>query len=521
MIQRLCILLIVLFSGVLLHAQSKDTAQTVDILSANRLELKRVDANTELQILAGGVKLRQGKTLFYCDSCVINGAAHIFEAFGKVHINDNDTTNVYSDYLRYLTDRKIAYLTGNVKLNDSHSTLTTNQLEYDVNTKIGTYTNGGRLTNKKSVLTSQSGLYYTDIHDFYFKDNVELKDPAYFLKTDSLWYNTQTQVARFIAETFIKDSSNRTINTREGFYDVANNQAQFNSRTHIQDGAVSITGDKIASDSSGIMQIEGRGVLIDTAQGTNILANRIFANKKTGAYLATQKPLMIIKQEKDSIYITADTLFSARLTALYKGSDSLLKRLNLKETDSTNRYFEAYRHVRIFSDSLQSVSDSLFYSFKDSIFQLYQNPVVWSRKSQITGDTIFLYTKNKKADRIKVYQQSFMVNEVDPGVYNQIKSSRMDGFFKAGVIDSVLAKGMAESIYFLQDKDSAYTSVNQTSSDAMDIFFDNGELNKVVLRSGVKGTLYPITQKQPAEARLTTFQWLEARRPKTKYELFE
>ena len=177
--------------------------------------------------------------------------------------------------------------------------------------------------------------------------------------------------------------------------------------------------------------------------------------------------------------------------------------------------------MRVFSDSVQSVSDSLFYSFKDSTFQLFQNPVVWSNGSQITGDTIFLYTKNKKAERVKVYENSLLVKEVESGVYNQIKSTRMDGYFKEGVIDSVRAKGFAESIYYLQDDDSAYSGINQTQSDVMDVYFVNGDLSRVIFRSSVKGTLWPIKQKDPSEMRLKNFQWLEDRRPKTKYELFE
>jgi len=505
------------------HAQKPaDTVQIVEIITAKRLYLQNPNATTNIQILAGGVQLRQGRTLFYCDSCIINSSSKLFEAFGNVHINDSDTTNIWSNYLRYLSNTKMAYLSGNVKMTDGHGTLTTPDLEYDVSNKIGTYKNGGRVVNKKSVLTSREGVYYSDVRDIYFKTNVELKDPAYYLKSDSLLYNTETQVARFIAETYMQDSSKREIRTREGYYDVAHSKAEFTSRTTIKDKAMTATGDRIASDdSSGIMQIEGRAVLIDTVQGVNILANRIFANKKTSAYLATQKPLMIIKQEKDSIYVTGDTLFSARLTDLYKNSDSLLKKLGVKEKDSTNRYFEAYRHVRIFSDSMQAVSDSLFYSFKDSIFHLYQNPIVWSSKSQIIGDTIYLYTKNKKADRIKAFENSFMVNEVQSGVYNQVKSTRMDGFFKEGVIDSVRAKGAAESVYFIQDKDSAFTSINQTSSDAMDVYFLKGEIDKVVLRSTVKGTVWPISQKQPSEMHLPGFQWMENRRPKTKYEMFQ
>jgi lipopolysaccharide transport protein LptA len=531
------------FSCLYTYAQQPvaDSTKPVEILDANRLDFKKIDEQTEIQILAGKVRLRQGTTLFTCDSCVINKKQNLFEAFGHVHINDSDTAHVYANHLRYLTDKRYAYLDGNVKLDDGHATLTSNELEYDMVSRIGTYKNGGKVVNKKSVLTSKEGVYYADLRDVYFKKNVELKDPAYYLITDSLLYNTELQTARFIAETYIIDSTKRVIRTSEGVYNLQTGRADFTKRTTIEDGSLTVTGDEIANDDqSGMVQIRGRGVLRDTAKGISILANEIFVNKNTEAFLATVKPLMIVKQEADSIYITADTLFSARLTDLKRGRDTSQKVDTAKKidtarkktlatnknatsnkSDSTNRYFEAFRHVRVFSDSVQSISDSLFYSFKDSTFQLFQNPVVWSNGSQITGDTIYLYTKNKKAERIKVFENSFLVNALDSGVFNQIKSSRMDGYFKEGVIDSVRAKGYAECIYFLQDEDSAYSGINETQSDIMDVYFKNNELSKVVFRSAVKGTLWPIRQKSPSEMRLKNFQWLEARRPKTKYELFE
>jgi lipopolysaccharide export system protein LptA len=513
------VFLCLLFSVVRAQTPAQKGSQQVEIIKSDLLYLQ---PEISRQILSGNVKLKQGTTLFYCDSCIVNSKENTFEAFGNVHINDNDTTNVWSNYLYYVGNKKMAYLKGNVKLSDGHATLTTPELEYDVSTKTGTYKNGGRVVNKKSVLTSREGTYYTDLRDIYFKTNVELKDPAYNLKSDSLLYNTETQVAGFIAETLIKDSSGRIIKTSQGYYDVANSRAEFTSRTTMVDKALTVTGDRIASDDSAqIVQIEGRAVLVDTAQGVNILADRIFVDKKTSAYLATKKPLMIIKQDKDSIYVAADTLFSAKLTDLYKNSDSLLKQLGLRDKDSTNRYFEAYRNVRIFSDSLQAVSDSLFYSFKDSAFNLFYDPVVWSRKSQITGDTIYLFTKNKKADRINVFDNSFMVSEVEPGVYNQIKARRMNGSFVDGKVDSLHAIGTAESVYFLQDDDSAYTSVNQTASEMIDAYFEKGELYKVVFIKDLKATLSPISQKGPVEMRLPAMRWLEERRPKTKYELFE
>jgi lipopolysaccharide export system protein LptA len=130
---------------------------------------------------------------------------------------------------------------------------------------------------------------------------------------------------------------------------------------------------------------------------------------------------MIVEQEQDSIFIAADTLFSARLTDLYGAKDSVVKKdtlkgvkiVDTKTKDSTNRYFEAFRHVRVFSDSLQAVCDSMFYSFKDSVFRLYDDPVVWSNENQITGDTILLFTKNKKADRMQAFKNSFIASFIN------------------------------------------------------------------------------------------------------------
>jgi lipopolysaccharide export system protein LptA len=509
-----------------LHAQQSvadsSSREPVYIIHATNFYFKKIDATTELKILSGKVELKQGTVLFFCDSCVVNSTGHVFEAFGSVHINDHDTTNIYSDNLRYLTNTRIAYFNGNVRMTDGRATLTTPDLTYDVNTKIGTYTNGGKVVNKKSVLTSRAGTYYSDLRDIAFKTNVELKDPAYYLKTDSLLYNTETQLAHFTSETYIKDSSGRVMRTREGYYDMAHRHSEFYTRSTVEDRSMFASADSMASDdSTKIIQMRGRAVMKDTAKGMNVLANEIFINQKTDAFLATKKPLMIVRQDNDSIYVAADTLFSARLTDLYQKDTAKLKSFRLKEKDSTNRYFEAYRNVRVFSDSVQSVGDSLYYSFQDSTFRLFHDPVAWSQKSQITGDTIYLYTKNKKASRIQAFENSFMVNEVQGGVYNQIKSSRMDGYFKNGSLDSVRAKGLAESIYFIQDEDSSYRGTNQTKSDAIDIYFDKGDLYKVIFRSDLKGTLYPITQKGPGEMRLSNFKWVINRRPKTKYELFE
>lgn len=514
------------FSQVAPNPRGTDTMRQVDILNSNTYKYERVDSLTALQILVGQVHLREKATHFYADSAVINDNARIVEAFGNVHINDNDSVHTYSDYLLYNMNTKMATLKQNVRLTDDKTNLYTEELEYDVNQKVGIYRNGGRVENGTSVLTSEEGTYFADLKDVYFKNDVVLKDPKYDLKSDSLLYNTTSEIATFISETLIIDSAKRSIKTKEGYYDLKNRKAFFGKRPTITDGALKIVADDVeTNDSTGINKLRGNAVFIDTAQGLSVLANYIESNRDQGWFRATQHPLMIIKQENDSIYITGDTLYSGRLSKLY--ADSAAAKDTIKTTtvidtknDSTDRYFQAYRHVRIFSDSLQAVADSLFYSGKDSIFRLFRDPIVWASGSQVTGDTIYLYTKNKKADQLYVFENGLVINQSEAGMYNQVKGNRLFGYFVDGAVDYVRAKGNAESVYYVRDDDSLLVGINKAIADIIDMRFKNKELNRVVFISDVKGTMYPVNQMPEEEKTLRNFKWHEEIRPKTKYELF-
>ena len=531
---RLGGLLLLFTCSLLLRAQGSltDTGSTisaaedtsrVQILGAERLTLLKTDDSTTLQILAGGVRLKQGKSLFFCDSCVLNNSGQLFEAWGNVQIKDNDSINVFAKHLRYLIDKKLAYLDGGVRLSDGKAQLTTPDLEYDLTTDIGIYKKGGKLVNKKTILTSKEGYYYASLKEVYFKNDVYLKDPAYEIRTDSLLYNTATQTNRFIAQTLIVDSTGRSIRTTEGFYATTTGKAEFGKRPTIKDGATTIVGDRVAfDDSSGTSQAAGNVIIIDTAQGTTLLAGEVFRDNKKERFLATKKPLLIIEQDRDSIYVTADTIYSGKQSELRSDSSKKLKADSLsRRKDSTDRFLEAFHHVRIFSDSLQAVCDSLFYSYRDSTYRLYTDPVIWSNGSQITGDTVLLFTKNRKPERLKVFENSMLVQQQEPGLYNQISSIRMDGFFSKGELDSVRALGEAKTIYYIQDEDSAYTGINESKSDIIDIYLLSKELDKIVLRNEVSGTIWPIGQKDPLQMRLPNFRWLEIRRPKSKFEIIE
>ncbi|MBL0359064.1 MAG: LPS export ABC transporter periplasmic protein LptC [Chitinophagaceae bacterium] len=587
---------------------TSDTIRLIQILKGNSMREKLIDSNS-FRTIAGDVQLRESLTLFNCDSAAINNRTNVMEAFGNIHINQNDSIHTYSQYLKYIGQQRIAYLKKNVKLTDKKGTLYTEELEYDLKTNIGTYKNGGRVVNGKTTLTSEEGVYYADTKDVYFKKNVHLVDPKYNIDTDSLLYNTQTQVVTFITQTHIKNKEGGDVYTSSGTYDLKNGKAFFGSRTVFKDSTRTYVADNSAIDeATGIAQLEGRAVIRDSVNGYTILGDQIFLNRKNNSFLATRKPVLIFKGEgNDSTFVAADTLFSGVITKdisgkkklvqtdtlqktivindssiitsagsvtktplrdstknlSYEKTDSLVKKTDsiivkadtpplldttmaaMKDTaqlsdnniadallkkdttinlskDTAIRYFQAFHHVRIYNDSLQAVCDSLFYSSEDSVFRLYQDPLVFSKRSQISGDTIHLYTKNKKADRIYVFDNGIIINELNAEMYNQIGGRTLNGYFKDGGLDYMRVKGSpAESVFYPQDDDSAYTGMNRCKGDVIDIYFIDKAVNKVKFINDVDGTLYPMNQVPDDQKRLARFKWEDARRPKNKLELFE
>lgn len=541
MVAKFCSYLFFLWMPVLLLAQRTDTdtaskeGKRLDIVFADRYNYQKLDSANEFISLAGRVQVKQENTLFFADSAVLNRQLNTLEAFGNVHINDADSIHTYAQYMRYQGKEKKALLKTKVKLTDGKGVLTTDELEYDVTVKIGTYLKGGKVVNKKSTLTSVEGYYYGDTRDVIFKRKVVMTDPENKITGDTLQYNTGTEIATFTSPTVIVNTKEkRTIKTREGYYDMKNRRAELYKRSIIEDSSYTFTADDMAfDDSTGLSEFRGNAVYRgkDTAQGFDMIANNIKTNKKNNSLIATQYPLLLIKQGADSIFITADTLYTARLSDLMKKRNvpqirdsvplpakSLITDKNAE--DSSDKFFEAYFNVRIFSDSLQATGDSLFYSLKDSVFRLFKSPIVWAQENQITGDTIYLFLKEKKPERLFVFENAMAINRVDSSIYfNQLKGTTINALFTDGKISSMRAKGNAANVYYATDEEKRFIGVNKSSSDVIDVFFDDSKPQRVVFLRNLEGMSYPMRQVNHDELKLRNFKWFAEKRPKTKFDI--
>jgi lipopolysaccharide export system protein LptA len=562
---------------------------TIQILDNTKIQVNNKDSFK--YVLGNPAIIKQGNTLFKADSIYISDKMpfRFIEAFGNVYINESDSVVTNAGYLKYLTDSKLATLKNNVSIRSKGGLFTTNDVDYDLNTKLATYKTGGKIVSKKSILTSKTGQYYANSKDALFTNNVVLNGPEYDINTDTLYFNSETEIANFVSFTkVVNHKKKQTIETTRGYYDMKRGKASFSERSIFKENGRTIKADKMDMDetnktyvlqgSASIVEenrivegeyidinekeekykVQGNGLIIDKEkqetfrgqlielnkktelyhlegnalyknekEGIVITGNTINGDGKLGRFLSTGKPVAIIKQENDSIYIAADTLYSGRIINKEKiKTDSITKStsidtLNKKNSSDTLRYFEAFHHVRIFSDSVQAVCDSMYYSDVDSVFRLYYDPIVWNDKSQITGDTMYLFSKNKKMEKVEVFEKAFVINTVQPNkFYNQIKANKITGYFKEGNIDSLYSKGSAEIIFYIQDEDKAYIGVDKSSANIIISYFENKEIYKIKWLNKYDATTIPMKDVSPEALRLKGFTIQENKRPKTKFELF-
>ena len=178
----------------------------------------------EIQKLSGTVRLRHGNTLIYCDTATMDKDFAVLR--GKVVISQGDSVQAFADSAHYDAVTKISDLFGNVVLVNGAQELYTERLRYDLGNKIATYTTGATMTNGKSQVKSRRGHYFVEQKEVYLKGDVVVTDPEFTMRTDTMTFNTEAQLVRFVAPTLISQRGSK-IYTEGGFYDMIHEFAEF------------------------------------------------------------------------------------------------------------------------------------------------------------------------------------------------------------------------------------------------------------------------------------------------------
>lgn len=522
-------------------AQEKaDTSKkvNVEILQAEYQEYIKTDTNA-FNKLVGDVQLKQGDNTMYCDSAYVNLETNNVEAFGNVMITQPDGTQAISDYLRYTGNKKLAFLQGNVSLTDGKDNLWGTEVYYDMNTKIGTYEQGGTLQSDNTTLTSNSGVYNLRTKDARFTEDVHVYDPEYTIRSDDMGYNTETKITTFFGPSVVTSDSS-VLTTHCGTYDSKMQAAHFPCRSSILTKEQYMEADSLYyNKTKAFAKARGDVIAIDTVQDITLYCQYADMDEYHKTTLATIRPVLKKMNGEDSLFIRADTFYMAPVVPIKdsikiiktEGKGKKKKQVEIMIADTTAvtdtadmRYFIGYHHVKIFSDSMQGLCDSISYSQQDSVLRMIYDPVVWSRKSQITGDTILLYTDSSKLRKLYVPDKAFVVSQSGPDkakLYDQVQGKTLTGYFEDNTIREVIVKPNAEAIQYSKDDNDAYIGVNQASSVRMKVLFKEQQIEYIFFEQDVKQKMTPLDKADLPNMKLSRFRWLEDKRPKSLKEIFE
>ena len=496
-----------------------------------------------VQIMRGNVNFKHDNALMYCDSAYFYKDENSLDAFSNVRIIQADTLFIYGDYLYYDGNTRLAQMRENVRLVNRQSVLTTDSLNYDRNTNLAYYFTGGKLKDDRNTLTSIWGQYSTSTEIAIFRTNVHLVNPDLVMNSDTLVYNSQTHIADIVGPTHIIYKQETDIYSTKGWYNTDNEQSMLLDRSKVVNkSGKTLIGDTIFYDKQKNMgEAFSEVELTDTAQGTTLSGDYVFYNDSTEYGFATDSALLIYWKEAETAYIHADTLETKKETfvhtdiklnkrdsvyfvdSLQTQQDTIIVTDTIKtQIDSAYNMAFGYHQARLYRSDIQGIADSLTYSTRDSVVNLYGLPVVWAEGSQISGNEIHIFTKNRQAERVQVIKDAMMSQKTDSiNYFNQISGKEIIANLDSGQLQHVFVNGNAETIYLpVDDSDSSMIGINKSQSSYVNMFFKDKKIEKVLLTTVSQGTMFPLGQLSGGDLYLKNFFWAEKQKPVSPIDVF-
>ncbi len=481
-------------------SQNTFAQKKILVNNADSLNYDEARFGKDVQVLIGNVEFKHQTALMYCDTAYRFVGSNRFDAFGNIHIIQNDTLHLYGNTLKYNGNTGIAEVRDNVRLVNKDVVLTTDYLDYDRVNNFAYYFNFGKIVNKENTLTSKKGYYYPDTDQTHFKDSVVAVNPKYTIYSDTLIYNTVTKMANIKGPTYIIGDSN-TIYAEAGYYDMLNDLALLKENAYVE-GKQLLKGDTIYYNRvKGYGEVFNSMELHDTTNNVIIKGDYGFYNEITQDALATKNAQLLQMYNTDTLFLHADTL---QAVPLENGDDKLIK---------------AFRKVKYFRPDMQGRCDSMVFDSRDTTNTFYYDPIMWSMGNQLTADVIKMYTKDEVLDKIDLIDRSFIISEEDTGRYNQIKGKKMTGYVRDNELYKIDVDGNAQSIYFPKDKQNIL-GVNRAESSNMTIYLQKRQVDQIRMRVSPTGTMNPLVLVGEEKLRLEGFYWLEKFRPKRKEDIF-
>lgn len=504
--------------------------------AANQKELTPVDikskrtrpvpvGDTTGYALTGDVVLYHNGAVITCDS-VVRYNERQMSCFGNVIIKKDDTF-IYGDRAEYSRDEGEARVFSPlVKVLNGDATLYTYNLVFNTADNVGRYYGGATFTNGANTMESERGYFYADLDEVVGVERVEMKNETYEMKSDSVNYNTETEIARYFTRSTTWKTDGEILSSEDGEYHNKEQRYIFRQNAYIMSDQKEMWADTVDyRELVQFIELKHNAQIRDEEYKSIVFGNYGNYSHATGDTFLTDDPAYVsfgdgdgdgvndtVYMRSDSMYVyLVDSLGYCTLTrpdsaTLAAEQAAKVKAMRDKAVADSLAVVKAERD-RFVADSLAQVAQREREALLDSLYTLrasyqaveendsikmlagrvdfvidsLQNPLVDSTAltdsligvaadsltmttDSLAGDTT---TKKSSADRIML------------GLHN-VKLFRRD--FQ-GICDSLLMFS-ADSTSQLHKKSVMWNEINQITSERADVYTRNQKPYRVFFSEG-------------------------------------
>lgn len=269
----------------------------------------RSSTNGNVWVLFGGVRASHEGMTLTSDSAHFDVEENSFEAFVNVAIKLTDTTYIYGERLYYDGNTRVLDIWDDtVIMIDGRTTLLANHLTYERDASTAYYTEWGYARSENRLLYSEQGEYRAGQKQFYIYNDVYLTDSSSTLTTDTLLYNTETKIAHFSSPTNIVSDKSR-IYSELGDYQTDTRYAVSYKASHVDNEGRSIDCDTLYyRDDQQYGRAFGHVVIVDSVNDITCTGGYGETRQDSNCSFVTDSALVVFVDEGDSLYLHADTV---------------------------------------------------------------------------------------------------------------------------------------------------------------------------------------------------------------------
>ena len=216
-----------------LYAQGQQEDSLVRLDYGESAELLEINGQNIRKVI-GKAQFFHNNTYLLCDTAMWNIDTKVIDAIGNVSIIQ-DGTVLTSDKMVYRIDFNLAEFRGDiVQLEDSdHNTLRTRHLDYNTKDSVAVFADGGSMRDKDGqIIESERGTYDAKIKTFTFRNDVNMFTDSIFVKTTTLKYESDLNLATFGRGTDAWQEDNM-LSADAGWYDRGREIFFFRDNVHV------------------------------------------------------------------------------------------------------------------------------------------------------------------------------------------------------------------------------------------------------------------------------------------------